>query len=197
MDSVSADEIKVLLDNIRSGRFADEAFSELVEKYRPLICKRVAMYFGSPEENSEAWQEANIALHSAAVTYDCDKCDGVTFGLYAGVCISNRLKSLVRHNTRVNEQTDTFTQTEKLVSGVDIESSVAAKDLCERVMKAAKAALSDFEFRVFSLSFERYSTRDIAAALGRTPKSIDNAKFRISKRLRDDKEICEILSEYE
>ena len=106
------------------------------------------------------------------------------------------MKSLVRHNARVNEQTDNFTEAEKLVSGVDIESVVATRDLCDRVMRAARVALSDFEFRVFSMSFERYSTKDIAISLGRTQKSIDNAKFRIGKRLRDDREICDILLEY-
>ena len=161
MDSVSACEIKQLLENIRSGKLADEAFSELVERYMPLIKKRVYMYFGSDADSAEAMQEANIALHSAAMTYDSDKCDGVTFGLYAGVCISNRLKSLVRHNARVNEMTNSFTEAEKLVSGVDVESVVAARDLCDRVMRAAESALSDFEFRVFSMSFERYSTKDI------------------------------------
>ena len=196
MVSVNAGEIKHLLKNIRSGEFADEAFAELVQRYMPLMKKRVAMYFDSAADVAEAMQEANIALHSAAKTYDSDKCDGVSFGLYAGVCISNRLKSMLRHNARVSEQTDNFTEAEKLVSGVDVESVVATRDLCDRVMKAAKALLSDFEFRVFSMSFERYSTKDIASALGRTQKSIDNAKFRISQRLRDDREICEILSEY-
>ena len=138
-------------------------------------------------------QEASIALHSAAITYDSEKCDGVTFGLYAGVCVSNRLKSLLRKNAREYD-TEVISETEKIASGHDLESYVVTRDLCERVMRTAKSLLSDFEFEVFRMGFERYSTKDIALELGRTPKSVDNAKWRISKRLSESREICDILS---
>ena len=59
-------------------------------------------------------------------------------------------------------------------------------------MRIAKAELSDFEFQVFRMEIDQYTTADIAKALGKTAKSIDNAKNRIH-RLRDNKEICEIL----
>ena len=187
-------ELNELLSMIRDGAGADQAFAELLSRYTPLMRSRVSMYSFSGAELSEAMQEASIALHSAALTYDSEKCDGVTFGLYAGVCISSRLKSMIRKSARENQGTEVISKTEKIASGHDLESYIATRDLCERVMQAARGLLSAFEFEVFRMGFERYSTKDIAEALGRTSKSVDNAKWRISKRLRESREICEILS---
>lgn len=194
MHSMNNLELHELLSMIRGGVSADPAFAELLVRYTPLLRSRVATYSFSGAELSEAMQEASIALHSAALTYDSEKCDGVTFGLYAGVCISNRLKSLLRKNARENQDTDVVLETEKIASGHDLESYIVTRDLCERVMRTAKGLLSEFEFEVFRMGFERYSTKDIAAELGRTPKSVDNAKWRISQRLRESREIREILS---
>ena len=187
-------ELNELLSMIRSGVSADPAFAELLARYTPLLRSRVAAFSFSESEFSEAMQEASIALHSAALTYDPEKCDGVTFGLYAGVCVSNRLKSLLRKNARESMSTEVISETERIPSGHDLESYIVTRDLCERVMRTAKGLLSEFEFDVFRMGFERYSTKDIAEKLGRTQKSVDNAKWRISQRLRVSREICEILS---
>ncbi len=195
MDSFRKIELSELLSMIREGRDADPAFVELLLRYTPLLRARVVTYSFPESELSEAMQEASIALHSAAMTYDSDKCDGVTFGLYAGVCISNRLKSLLRKNARDNQDTTVTSEAEKISSGHDLESYIATRDLCERVMRIARGLLSKFEFEVFRMGFERYSTKDIAESLGKTPKSVDNAKWRISKRLRGSREICDILSD--
>ena len=194
MQSMKSCELNELLSMIKNSASADFAFSELLARYTPLLRARVGMYSFSESELPEAMQEASIALHSAAMTYDSEKCDGVTFGLYAGVCISNRIKSLLRKNARENKDAEVISDTERIPSGHDLERAIATRDLCERVMRIAKGLLSEFEFEVFRLGFEKYSTKDIAAELGKTAKSVDNAKWRISQRLRESREICDILS---
>ena len=197
MDSIKNAELSELIDMIRCGSFANEAFSELLDRYSPLLKKRVVTYFGSLSvDESEPMQEASIALHSAAMTYDSDKCDGVTFGLYASVCVSNRLKSLLRKQLKDSDRSDDYLSLEKLSSGINVENSVVTRDVCDRVMKEARELLSDFEYEVFRLGFERYTTADIANALGKSAKSIDNAKFRISRNLRKSKTIRDILSDF-
>lgn len=196
MDSIKNAEVSELVFMVRESSLSDEAFSELLSRYTPLLKKRIVTYFGpGSAEESELMQEASIALHSAAMTYDADKCDGVTFGLYASVCVSNRLKSLVRKRIKDGERADDFSSVEKLSSGMNLENAIVRRDVCDRVMKEARELLSDFEYEVFRLGFERYTTKDIASSLGRSAKSIDNAKFRISKRLRESKTIKEILSD--
>ncbi|MBE6537433.1 MAG: sigma-70 family RNA polymerase sigma factor [Ruminococcaceae bacterium] len=196
MDSIKNAEVNELIDMVRGESFSDEAFAELIERYSPLLKKRIATYFGVlSAEESEFMQEASIALHSAAMTYDSGKCDGVTFGLYASVCVTNRLKSLLRKRLKDLDKSDDYLSLEKVASGVNVENSIVTRDVCDRVMREAKELLSDFEYEVFRLSFERYTTKDIAESLGKSAKSIDNAKFRISKSLRESKTIREILSE--
>ena len=195
MDSFKNTDVERLLTRIRTSDSADDAFSELISAYTPLINKRISRVSIPPSDINEAWQEASIALHSAALTYDGEKCDGVTFGLYAGVCISNRLISFVRALARRGERVDEFCETEGLGDSVDVESLVAARDSFDRIMSAARAVLSDLEFRVLCLSAEGYSVGDIAKCLAITPKSVENARFRLRRRLTEDKEICEFLSQ--
>ena len=196
MKPAGSPDLYELLDSIKNSKNADAAFASLVEMYSPLLQSRVLELFGDPEE-IEAMQEANIALHSAALTYDSVKCDGVTFGLYASICISNRLRSLMRRIRRENQRTDRFTEELgiNVPDTLDLESSMATKDLCDRVMKAARYVLSPFEYQVFSLSPERYTTADIAARLSKSAKSVDNAKSRISHKLRANKAVCDILAD--
>lgn len=195
MDKLKMSETDQLIGMIKSGDMVDEAFSELHSRYEPLINSRVSSFFGSGSVANEAKQEASIALHNAVMSYDSAKCAGVTFGLYASICISNKLKTFYNKNIKENELLDRFSEADKLVSGLNLESHVATVDFCERVMKIAKSLLSDFEYKVFRLSFEQYATKDIAAMLGKTPKSVDNAKNRISRHLRDNEEIRFILSD--
>ena len=195
MKSAKNMDLNDLLSAIKSGNGADVAFGELVCRYMPLMRKRVFLYFNASGNTSEAMQEASIALHSAAMTYDAQKCGEVTFGLYAGVCIANRLKSLVKRNKRELSQIDRFVSAENQSEAADFELSVAMNDLCDRILKIASSILSAYEYKVFSLSFECYSTKDIAAALGKEPKSVDNAKNRIARRLGENKEIIAMLSD--
>lgn len=186
-------ELERLIFAVKSGENADEAFAELVRRYEPMMRSRASSMFGGGSDFSEAMQEANIALHSAAITYDKEKCEGVTFGLYASVCVCNRLRSMMRIRLRRSEHTDLMGKKDNLVGAGSPEDFVANRDLCERVLRLARAVLSDFEYQVFKLRFEGYSTKDIAKKLSKTPKSVDNAKCRVSKRLKAVEDIRKII----
>ena len=80
---------------IRCRARDDAAFSELVELYSPMINKTVSSYFDAPYDISEAYSEACVALHRAANSYDLGQTE-VTFGLYAHVCIRNRMLDMLR-----------------------------------------------------------------------------------------------------
>ena len=188
-------ELSVIIDAIKSGRDADAAFAELAIRYAPMMRGRVLSMFSEQAEIDEAMQEAHIALHDAALTYDADKCSGVTFGLYSGICVCNRLKSHLRRLKRESAIMDKFSEADEESADCDVESFVATRDLCQRVMSVAEGMLSELEYSVFRLEFEGYTTKDIAMKLSRTPKSVDNAKARIAKRLSTSEEIRGILTE--
>ena len=195
MDKLKGTDTVRLIQLIKDGENSSDAFAELMSRYEPLIEARVSAFFDSAAIADEARQEASIALHNAAISYDLGKSDVVTFGLYAGICISNKLKTFYKTKMKESELFDRFSEAERIACSANLESKIAANDLCSRVMHAAKQVLSDFEFSVFKLSFEQYSTKDIAAILGKTPKSVDNAKNRISRRLRENDDIRFILTD--
>ena len=187
----NADVEKLVLE---CREHSDAAFAELVSRYTPLIRKMISDFSVDFADDDELFSEACIALHQAAMSYDLAQSE-VTFGLYAGICISNRLKSLLKKNEREQDRNELVSDTERISSGVDVESYIAAKDLCERVMRCARLLLSDYELQVFRMNLERCTTKDIAEALGKSQKSVDNAKYRISKRLRESSDVCHILSD--
>ena len=188
-------ELSAVIDMIKCGIEPDSAYAELAVRYMPMMRGRVLSMFSDADEIAEAMQEAHIALHNAALTYDADKCSGVTFGLYAGVCVCNRLKSYLRRLKSESAKLDKFSEAEESRADCDVESFIATRDACQRVMSVAEGVLSEYEYCVFRLQFEGYTTRDIALKLGKTPKSVDNAKSRISKRLSSSSEIRSILAE--
>ena len=85
-----------ILDKFQAG---DEgAFELLLGEYRPLVESQVkSAVRKSPElsaEYDELMQEAGMALYAAAKKYR--KSAEVTFGLYAKICVRNRIVSFVR-----------------------------------------------------------------------------------------------------
>ena len=183
------------LEAVKNGD--KKAFDGLYERFLPLIKKETAAAVNRSAELKEHYdeigQEALMALYNAAVSYSDGK--NVTFGLYASVCISNRLTSYVRARARREGRTDDFSEPEDLGSSVDIESDVATRDAFERAMRVARSKLSELEFRVLCLSVEGYQVRDIAKALGLPSKTVENARYRYRRSLSEDKEICGFLSQ--
>ncbi len=185
--------VSELLNMIRQGDRQDDAFSELVSRYTPLIVRKVRSFFDGEQDIVEATQEARIALHSAAVSYECSMENTVTFGLYASVCIANRLKTLIRQRSRKSEMCEALSDDSIYVVS-DIDARLAGKELCSRIMTIAKSVLSDLELEVFRLQLEGLKTREIASRLSRSAKSVDNAKARVSRTLKANREICDALA---
>ena len=65
-----------------------------------------------------------------------------------------------------------------------IECGIVARETFDRLMSSARSFLSDYEYRVLVLHIQGYKTSAIAKMLDRSPKSVDNAKYRIFGRLR-------------
>lgn len=158
----------------------DDAFSELLSRYTPMISREVMPFVGDRLSYDELFSEASAVLHSAAMSYDLSQ-GGVTFGLFARICIHNKLVDLARAVGRlpICEEYD-----EDTVEETSPESEVVLRDTAMRLMDAARAMLSDYEYHVLILYMQGYKTSEIAKRLDRTPKSVDNAKSRIFTRLR-------------
>ena len=181
MKTYEDSDIELLIINSRQK--VDLAFEELVRRYTPMM-KKLALSFA--EKNSydfdELFSEACVGLHLAVESFDLGQ-NEVTFGLYAKACIYHRLVDLFRSL----KSQPTIVETDvDLISGVsDPESLIVDREQFELLLREASLLLSEYEYKVLVLHIQGYKTAKIAEVLSKSAKSVDNAKARLFKRLRD------------
>ena len=171
-----------LYDLIASVKEGDQmAFSLLCEDYTALIDSMAQRFLEScPDaDKDDLLQEARLALYRAAIRFRLDQ-EGVTFGLYAKICIRNRLISARR---KYLTQSKLKTKRNAKDLRVSPDESTAYK---RRIVLSEEALslLSPFEQKVFTLYAKKCSYSEIAHELSKSVKSIDNAIYRIKSKLR-------------
>lgn len=153
-------------------------FSDAVKQYEPLIDSAVSKYINGYDDPDDLRQEAMIALYGAYMTYDRSQKD-VTFGLYAKICIKNRLVSVLRKNRPCED----LSMYEPLLSESP-EDTLIAQEECDRILGIANELLTPYERSVLELYLKNVSYKDIASELSVSVKSVDNAIYRIKAKLR-------------
>ncbi len=181
MSLYDSTDINVLVEECKKNH-SDDAFDEIVRRYTPMLKSTVLGYSNSScFDYDELFAEACVALHSAVMRYDTTQSE-VTFGLFARICVYRRIISHLKSDDfRRCVVSDGI---EQIVDHDTLESGVADRDTADRLMECARTILSDYEYRVLVLHIQGYKTADIAKMLSRTPKSVDNAKSRVFRRLR-------------
>lgn len=178
------DEELVIL--YRNG--VQDAFTALAVRYVYVI-RRLASGFGNMSvEFDDLLQEGNIGLVNAVNTY---KNGGTaSFRTYAGVCIRNRMISVVRKansslNSINNEALPLSEQTEVLSApDTEPESFVDSVERTKEIFRVIRENLSELERNVLSLYIDGKRYEEIAADLGITVKVCNNAMQRVRKKLR-------------
>lgn len=126
-----------------------------------------------------------MALYQAAMAYRLDQ-DEVAFGLFAKVCITNRMIDKLRVLDRY-EKNEVFSE-EDGAADPYMAADPAAHLLDEEAVRSLKARidghLSAYERYVFKLYLSGYSAREIASVTAREEKSVTNAIYRIRKKLK-------------
>lgn len=171
-------DIRALITECRAHN--DEAFDELVRRYTPMM-RKVISGFDSQYDFGELFSEACVALHSAAQRYDLEQSE-VTFGLYARICVRNRIVDLLRSDETRQGVLDC--DVEQISDDESVESGIVKREAIDSLLNSARKLLSDYEYRVLILHIQGYKTAAIAKMLSRSAKSIDNAKSRLFRRLR-------------
>lgn len=176
MDNLKNDEILSMLTRYKETG-SDEIFDAIAEAYTPLMAATAAKM---SLDFDRVRSEACFALLKAVMTYDATR--GVSFGSYAGRCIYNHLCDYVRkEKTHAVLSDDVSVENIAIVD--DIASRLLRREELETIGKFVRSVLSDFEYKVCIFSIRGYKTAEIAEQLGKTPKSVDNAKNRIAVKL--------------
>lgn len=164
------------------------AFDDLMLCYGPLLKRMIGNFSGATvlceAEKEDLRQEAAIALYKAALSFDTDQTN-VTFGLYAKICVRNRLVSAIRHMERKKRKEKSNSPREVSFSSWSSEQS---KREIGKFLAEAGDVLSPKEQIVLRLYFSGLSYKEISKELNCTLKSVDNALSRAKKKLKEARE---------
>ncbi len=182
MKQSAPDRLQELLLAARSGD--QRAFEVLLEQYTPLVDSMAASHAeraGDSALREDFRQEACIAFYHAVAHYEPS---AVTFGTYAKECIRNRLisclRSLRKQSTVVSLEEDGEKADES-----DPASRIVEEENYQALYRRIESALSPYENRVWWLYLSGRSAKEIAQRLGETERSVQNAVYRIRKKLRE------------
>lgn len=183
-ESGQAENIGDLLLSIQSG--SSGAFVQLSELYEPLLAKEVSRYAESlgSADLEDLRQAAFISLYRAALAYRADR--GVTFGLFAKVCIVNGIADTLRYIGKkpMDVSIDQLADEELPAGGENPQNMMLDKEESSEMRHKIRFALSPLECRIFDLYLDGFSYAEIAEKTGKTPKSVDNALRRVKAKLQ-------------
>jgi len=182
--SIIGNNLSELIFRVKNGDTT--AFEDILTVYEPLINSSTVKFSRMfPMEAEDIRQEAVIALYNAVCAYEINS--EVTFGLYAKICITNSVMSLLRRIKR-RDMVESEVLSDSDVSDVSVDSDPEVRTidresftlLTDNICKH----LSSFEKSVFDLYMMDMPYREIADSLGCSPKSVDNAISRIKAKIR-------------
>ena len=162
----------------------EDAFERLLADYTPLIVSSVggciSEFLLAESDYEDLYQEAVILFFRAINRYDTEQ-DGVAFGLFAKICIRNGLS----------------TQAKKLQKRIRIVESnapdcdepapdehVIEEERCKTLYENVRNTLSAYENRIWWLYLSGRTAKNIALELETDEKSVQNAIYRIRRKLR-------------
>ncbi len=165
-------------------------FDEICARYTPLIRSMTTMYFLVGCDKDDLEQEGLIGLFNAVTAYDFEKHGASSFKTFAYHCIKRKMTNAVlgassRKHMALNNSVSIGSISEK-EEGESIspeQDFIGNEDLLELISKIKKE-LSPFEIEVFDLLIDGLSYREIGEALGKKPKSVDNAIQRIKVKTK-------------
>ena len=177
----SEDCLAALTASVQRGDEA--AFAQLLDRYAPLLQSLVSVFETPSIDADELMQEARFALYRAALSY---REGGVTFGLYAKICVRNQLVSRLRREMREKRVCSLDRVAHELVSDESVDAlDFLLSDESFRLMRERIARiLSPYENRVFELYASGLSVAEISVRLGSKVKSVRNALDRCLSKLR-------------
>lgn len=180
--SQSENQTVELLGRAKAGE--DEAFSALLEQYTPLmetLSWRFAQGF-SEQDRQDLRQEAAIAFCRALEKFDEN--GEVSFGHFAKVCMENRLTSWVRKQRKeLRNAVDTLPE-ETADHAQDPATYVLENENYLALCAKIRDSLSAYEYKIWTRFISGQTAAEIADAFGCDKKSVENAIFRVRRKLR-------------
>ncbi|MBR6472392.1 MAG: sigma-70 family RNA polymerase sigma factor [Firmicutes bacterium] len=177
---------------------SDTAEEILIDKYKGLVRMKAKAYYMVGAEPEDVVQEGMIGLVKAIRSYDLDREAG--FKTFAGKCINNQIIKAIRKadqeknhplndavslDNKLGDEQDALTLGDIIRASIvdEPEEKVIYEDTLSRLRTFEKETLSPLELTVLKEKLQGKDYNEIAKALGKSPKTIDNALQRIRKKI--------------
>ncbi|MBQ8562930.1 MAG: RNA polymerase sporulation sigma factor SigH [Firmicutes bacterium] len=198
-------ELHILTDEqlLQMSQEGSETAEELlIEKYKNLVKSRSKQYYIVGADNEDVVQEGMIGLFKAIRSYDSRR--NASFKTYAEECINNQILTAIKKANRLKHQPlnesvsinqdiskESEDGTSEAVlgdvlqdpSGNEPEELVLLKEIIQFLRAYDSHIFSSLERQVLEEKLKGKGYQEIAEALGRSPKSIDNTLQRIRKKV--------------
>ena len=198
MKNYEAETDEGLVEQINAGD--SEAMDFLMNKYKNLVRSRARTLFLVGADKEDLIQEGMIGLYKAI--RDFNTAQGVSFRSFAELCISRQMYSAIKgSNTKKNQPLNNYISIDSMEVSEDRESPmeqllginfeknknpeqlVLDKEAATVLEYTLVGHLSEMEKQVLHFYMKDMNYSQIAAALGKEPKAVDNALQRIKKKL--------------
>ena len=174
------------------SRLAEET---LVTRYNRLVRTCARPFFLAGGDSEDLTQEGMVGLITAVREYDAGK--EASFRTFAEVCIRSRLYSVLRASARDKQQPlnqslsldDSLFDSNPLTSGTsnlaqrNPEDFLIDREHTAALLSGVRKQLSEFEAKILGFYLDGLSCREIAKAVNKPPKSVDNAVQRIRRKV--------------
>ena len=174
------------------NRLAEET---LVTRYNRLVRTCARQKEGAGGDSEDLTQEGMVGLITAVREYDAGK--EASFRTFAEICIRSRLYSVIRASARDKQQPlnqslsldDSHFDSNPLTSGTNNlaqrnpEDFLIDREHTAALLSGVRKQLSEFEAKILGFYLDGLSCREIAKAVNRPPKSVDNAVQRIRRKV--------------
>ena len=161
----------------------------LAHRYRKLVRCCAHPYFLAGGDSEDLLQEGMFGLIKAMREFRADR--EASFQTFAEVCIRSRLCSVIRasragKHSPLNESVplnEFLLDAQPQYSQLDPEDLLIDREKAAALLNQVRSQLSELEVRVLDLYLDGCSCGEIAATVGKSYKSVDNAVQRIRRKI--------------
>ena len=173
-----------------------DAEEYLIRKYKETVKSRAHLYFIVGADHDDIVQEGMIGIFRAIKSFDGSR--QTTFRTFAELCINRQIISAIKQASRQKHQPlnnsvslnnpvsdqepQTLAETLFSDSNSDPEAILLVKEALDNIT-GKKKIFSDMELAVWVQYLRGKSYSEIAADMGKSPKTIDNAIQRTKRKL--------------
>lgn len=162
------------------------ASEELWRRYKRAVCAYARKFFFAGGETEDLIQEGMIGFFGAVNDYAPEKEGKMSFKNFAYLCVKRRISDEVKKIRRAEGGGKVLSIEQENIDCEDgfdpVDSLIEQENRSEFWQKIGKT-LSSFEFRVVVMYLDGMSYGEMAAATGKSVKSVDNALSRSKKKL--------------